>query len=530
MFEDAIILGAENDTILFNASSIATTNLPFCTLERSVSINESLRERGIDLKKNIVYFLLLQSLLFLHPILRQLIRRNLGYHAWEIARTCMNLPYFPHSLELLLHEVLEEEATSTEPIPDALLPSVVEFIQEFPVYHKTIGRCARKTEVALWPHLFSVVGSPRQLFMECIRTNDLETAASYLLILQNLEPPAVAQNHATILLDAALDHCNWDLAKELVRFLRTIDPEEVEEASQRPFASVNPTSPPINPSAGEEEISLLLGTLQVPRGRSTSVTHGFPKLSPKDVIAHRELSRSNSETKPNYRSRIASTSSLKEEQSAEEFFIDVILQRHARKLLSNGRLFELGTFAAQLDFHMVSWLKKESLRAARVDNFVQALKRLHSDFQWPYPLLLSTAGLAGIPKDMVNNQHAMTTEVRKSSESSGLSSTLVPSQKEMSGGVQGANVSTLSSIAKRDNTPAGISDSGYLSHATTEDPRLYLDHASGLSEQTINAMLRPHGFRGDLLFHPLLKIHIRGFFFLFNVAVFHCKETEERKT
>ncbi len=37
LFEDAIILGAENDTILFNASSISTTNLPFCTLERSVS-------------------------------------------------------------------------------------------------------------------------------------------------------------------------------------------------------------------------------------------------------------------------------------------------------------------------------------------------------------------------------------------------------------------------------------------------------------------------------------------------------------
>ena len=78
------------------------------------------------------------------------------------------------------------------------------------------GRCARKTEVALWPHLFSVVGSPRQLFMECIGSHDLETAASYLLILQNLEPPAVAQSHATILLDAALDRCSWDLAKELV--------------------------------------------------------------------------------------------------------------------------------------------------------------------------------------------------------------------------------------------------------------------------------------------------------------------------
>ena len=52
-----------------------------------------------------------------------------------------------------------------------------------------------------------------------------------------------------------------------------------------------------------------------------------------------------------FRARFASQSSQKDstiEQSAEEFFIDVILQRHARKLLSSGRLFDLGTFAAQL--------------------------------------------------------------------------------------------------------------------------------------------------------------------------------------
>ena len=252
-----------------------------------------------------------------------------------------------------------------------------------------------------------------------------------------------------------MDRCSWDLAKELVRFLRTIDPEEVEEASQRPFAAINPTSPPMNPSAPEEEISELLGTLQVPRGRSTSVTHGHAKISPKEALAHRELSRSNSETKgANYRARIASTSSLKDdkEPSAEEFFIDVILQRHARKLLSAGRLFDLGTFAAQLDFHMVSWLKKESQRAARVDNFVLALKRLHTDFQWPFPLLLSSV-LASITNTNISSAE----EVRKSSNSSGMSSTLVPASSSSHPLNLGAKRHVNDGLQ---STPAGISDSG----------------------------------------------------------------------
>lgn len=340
--------------------------------------------------------------MYLHQILRQLIRRNLGFHAWEIARSCTNLPYFPHSLELLLHEVLEEEATSKEPIPDALLPSVIEFIQEFPVYLQTVVQCARKTEIALWPYLFSAAGKPKELFQECMSRKQLDTAASYLIILQNLEPSAVSRQYATLLLDAALEQCKWELSKDLVRFLRAIDPNDVES----PRASfimpskygVTAQTPQLNPN--EEDLSLVLGTMQVSRGRSYSTTVN-PKVQTNEASTpghHRDIVRANSSTSA---SEIAKGNSIKRKKSvpignaenreasssAEEFFIDVILQRHARRLLSAQRLLDLGHFAAHLDFHPVSWLAREKDRAARVDDFVAALKQLHNDFGWPYPVL-----------------------------------------------------------------------------------------------------------------------------------------------
>ena len=58
-------------------------------------------------------------------------------------------------------------------------------------------------------------------------------------------------------------------------------------------------------------------------------------------------------------------------------------------MLFIGRLKDLGYLAAHFDCPLVSWLGRERMRAARIDDFVSATRRLHADFDWPYPVALA---------------------------------------------------------------------------------------------------------------------------------------------
>lgn len=77
----------------------------------------------------------------------------------------------------------------------------------------------------------------------------------------------------------------------------------------------------------------------------------------------------------------------KDSDCAENMYIDMVLWRHARRLLEEIKLKDLGCFAAQLGFELIGWLCKERARAARVEDFVFALKKLHKDFLWPFPVM-----------------------------------------------------------------------------------------------------------------------------------------------
>ncbi|XP_030623173.1 guanine nucleotide exchange factor subunit RIC1 isoform X2 [Chanos chanos] len=345
LFEDALVLGATNETMLYDTLQGNSSGppeplealFPFCTVERT-------------------------SQIYLHHILRQLLVRNLGEQALMLAQSCATLPYFPHVLELMVHVVLEEEATSREPIPDPLLPTVAKFITEFPLFLQTIVHCARKTEYALWNYLFAAVGNPKDLFEECLMAQDLDTAASYLIILQNMEVPAVSRQHATLLFNTALEQGKWDLCRHMIRFLKAIGSGESE-------------TPPSTPPTQEPSST---GGFEFFRNRSISLSQSADNITAGKFNLQKTLSMPSGPSAKGW---------SKDSDCAENMYIDMMLWRHARRLLEQVRLKDLGCFSAQLGFELIGWLCRERTRVARVDDFVGALKCLHKDFLWPFPVI-----------------------------------------------------------------------------------------------------------------------------------------------
>ncbi|XP_022657606.1 RAB6A-GEF complex partner protein 1-like isoform X2 [Varroa destructor] len=373
LFNEVIVLGAESDVSIQSLFP----RFPHCVVSKS-------------------------SQVYLHPIINKLLVRNLGSHAWQIANSCSHLPYFNHSLELLLHEVLEEEANSSNPIPDALLPRVIDFIREFPVFLTTVVQCARKTELALWPHLFAAVGNPKDLFQECILQGQLETATSYLLVLQNLEVALVSRQHATILLGSALDAGKWQLAKDIIRFLKAIDPADVESP---PRASLLPSLLPANkgtkggpgpsvvPVKPDEDITLMMASMMGPPQSQNS----RQRLSSKSDISSMEHKT------PNTQPKLPTSTSRDDSDVMNEAFIDVILMRFSRKLLQAGQLRKFGHLVAYLDFPLATFLSKERFKAARVEDYPLALKNLHRDFEFPYPSYVPSSDVSSTSSESPTN-------------------------------------------------------------------------------------------------------------------------------
>ena len=216
----------------------------------------------------------MQTHLFLPATLRYHLAQYNHPAALHLSHHYQHLLYFPHALEILLHEVLDEEVDTQPPPEQALLPSVLSFLSSFPQYLDIVVQCTRKTEVRSWRTLFANLPPPEELFEESLQKGNLKTAGGYLLVLHTFEELRSTGDQVVRLLQRAKQEQDWELCKELARFLMALD--ESGATLQRTLELVELKTPSAEPGYGESHFTFETTRLNIPnRGRAG--TNGYRK-------------------------------------------------------------------------------------------------------------------------------------------------------------------------------------------------------------------------------------------------------------
>ncbi|OAA63965.1 DUF1339 domain protein [Cordyceps fumosorosea ARSEF 2679] len=163
--------------------------------------------------------------LVLPDLLRFYLRQAMTAEAVALSEQYQDLAYFSHGLEMLLHRVLEEESeTSPPPAPEAaVLPRVLSLLSSSRDYLDVVLRCTRKTEVRQWRTLFAYLPPPRELFEESLLRGPVKTAGGYLMVLYTLDELGPSTEQSVRVLTRAVREADWELCRELARFLAALD-------------------------------------------------------------------------------------------------------------------------------------------------------------------------------------------------------------------------------------------------------------------------------------------------------------------
>lgn len=131
-------------------------------------------------------------------------------------------------------------------------------------------QCTRKTEVRSWRTLFSNLPPPEELFEESLQKGNLKTAGGYLLVLHTFEELRSTGDQVVRLLQRAKDEQDWELCKELARFLMALD--ESGATLRSTLELVELKTPSAEPIVGQSHFTFETTRLSVPpRGRSNGL-------------------------------------------------------------------------------------------------------------------------------------------------------------------------------------------------------------------------------------------------------------------
>ena len=146
----------------------------------------------------------------------------------KIAEKAQWHPHFTHSLEWLVHTLLEDTMTASAPAGAEcgpagedfnLLGPAINLVRGFPDFLEVVVRVARKTDPQQWPSLFRHTGMPSNLLEAAVRTGAYRTACCYLVVVETLEGADAGQDCALHLLQEALAVGQYGVTGDLVRFL-----------------------------------------------------------------------------------------------------------------------------------------------------------------------------------------------------------------------------------------------------------------------------------------------------------------------
>lgn len=228
----------------------------------------------------------LRTHLVLPDVLRFYLKQSRIVEASHLAQQYQDLEYFAHGLEILLHRVLDEEVDTSPKPEDAVLPRVLSLLSSFKEYLDIVLQCTRKTEVRQWKTLFAYLPPAQELFEESLQRGSLKTAGGYLIVLHTLDELGSSTEQSVRLLSRAMREGDWELCKELARFLAAMD--ETGETLQEAMRMVDVV---IKQEPGLDGFG---SRLQIPSGRGLNGSSG--QTSSGDDDATESDRRSTSDT------------------------------------------------------------------------------------------------------------------------------------------------------------------------------------------------------------------------------------------
>jgi hypothetical protein len=265
-----------------------------------------------------VNFALLRSVIRTHLFIPYILRHQICDEAdvasaLALAQQFEHLSYFAHALEILLHNVLDDEADwdhdslankeDEVTAPQSMLPTVLSFLQTAlppESYLSTIVQCVRKTELSSWQTLFAHLPTPVALFERALQLDDLKTASGYLIVLQGLEEEndldtGRLEDYVIRLMKLARRQNDFELCAELARFMIALDPrgtalrrvidqvgfrDEIKKDQNSPKVGLGLRIPSESTADGPQEGEAGSGDLFVSRPKSARSSGDYFSASP----------------------------------------------------------------------------------------------------------------------------------------------------------------------------------------------------------------------------------------------------------